>query len=167
MSERHHLVNLVREGIGVSEAARTLGISRKTAYKCATTTSATAINSQGDVLAYVYNGGNWVAFVGEPNLSISSLIAADQGSWMVMGGSDINDARMILASARPGPSFSVTQLVRLAPIVGPDLNGDGVVDGIDLAMLLAGWGTADGDLDADGVVTGTDLAMMLAAWSVR
>ena len=75
MSERHHLVNLVREGIGVSEAARTLGISRKTAYKCATTTSATAINSQGDVLAYVYNGGNSVAFVGEPNLSISSLIA--------------------------------------------------------------------------------------------
>jgi transposase InsO family protein len=33
VSERHHLVELVREGIGVSEAARTLGISRKTAYK--------------------------------------------------------------------------------------------------------------------------------------
>jgi len=33
VSERHHLVKLVREGIGVSEAARTLGISRKTAYK--------------------------------------------------------------------------------------------------------------------------------------
>ena len=33
MAERHHLVELVREGIGVSEAARTLGISRKTAYK--------------------------------------------------------------------------------------------------------------------------------------
>ena len=33
VSERHHLVELVRAGIGVSEAARTLGISRKTAYK--------------------------------------------------------------------------------------------------------------------------------------
>ena len=33
VSERHHLVKLVREGISVSEAARTLGISRKTAYK--------------------------------------------------------------------------------------------------------------------------------------
>jgi transposase len=31
--ERHHLVKLVREGISVSEASRTLGISRKTAYK--------------------------------------------------------------------------------------------------------------------------------------
>jgi hypothetical protein len=32
VSERHHLIKLVREGIRVSEAARTLGISRKTAY---------------------------------------------------------------------------------------------------------------------------------------
>lgn len=134
---------------------------------CATTTSATAINSQGDALAYVANGGNWVAFVGEPNLSISSLIAADQGAWMVMGGSDINDARMILASARPGPSFSVTKLVRLVPVVGPDLNGDGMVDGIDLAILLAGWGTPSGDLDGDAIVTGSDLAMVLAAWTVK
>ena len=33
VSERHHLVKLVREGISVSEASRALGISRKTAYK--------------------------------------------------------------------------------------------------------------------------------------
>jgi transposase len=33
VSERHHLVKLVRDGISVSEASRTLGISRKTAYK--------------------------------------------------------------------------------------------------------------------------------------
>ena len=33
MSQRHHRVKLAREGNSVSEAARTLGISRKTAYK--------------------------------------------------------------------------------------------------------------------------------------
>jgi len=33
VSERHHLVKLVRSGISVSEATRILGISRKTAYK--------------------------------------------------------------------------------------------------------------------------------------
>ncbi len=32
VSERHQLVKMVREGISVSEASRTLGISRKTAY---------------------------------------------------------------------------------------------------------------------------------------
>lgn len=46
-----------------------------------------------------------------------------------------------------------------------DLNGDGVVDGADLAALLAQWGT-DGpaDLNDDGVVDGADLAAMLANW---
>ncbi len=34
VSERHHLVKLVRDGISVSGASRALGISRKTAYKC-------------------------------------------------------------------------------------------------------------------------------------
>lgn len=45
-----------------------------------------------------------------------------------------------------------------------DLNNDGTVDGIDLASLLASWGTAENDLDGDGVVGGPDLAILLAAW---
>ena len=31
-----------------------------------------------------------------------------------------------------------------------DLNNDGIVNGIDLASLLASWGTAENDLDGDG-----------------
>ncbi len=47
----------------------------------------------------------------------------------------------------------------------PDLDGDGVVGGGDLTVLLAGWGTGDGaDLDGDGIVGGGDLAILLAAW---
>ena len=46
-----------------------------------------------------------------------------------------------------------------------DLNGDGVVDGMDLSILLAAWGTSGpGDLDGDGIVSGSDLAILLAAW---
>lgn len=47
-----------------------------------------------------------------------------------------------------------------------DLNGDGVVDGADLAALLAQWGS-DGaaDLNDDGIVDGADLATLLANWS--
>ncbi|MEE2681021.1 MAG: glycosyl hydrolase family 18 protein [Planctomycetota bacterium] len=49
----------------------------------------------------------------------------------------------------------------------PDLSGDGAVDGADLAMLLAAWGSGDPafDLDGDGSVAGGDLTILLAAWS--
>lgn len=50
---------------------------------------------------------------------------------------------------------------------GPDLNGDGTVDGADLAILLGAWGTAGplGDLDGSGGVDGADLAILLGGWS--
>ncbi len=55
----------------------------------------------------------------------------------------------------------------IAVLCTADLNGDGIVDGSDLASLLAGWG-ADGpaDLNDDGMVNGADLAALLAAWGV-
>ena len=51
-------------------------------------------------------------------------------------------------------------------VVG-DLNGDGSVNGADLAALLASWGACSGcaaDLDGDGGVGAADLAILLAAW---
>lgn len=47
-----------------------------------------------------------------------------------------------------------------------DLNGDGVVDGADLASLLSNWGPNEGaaDLTGDGVVNGADLANLLSGW---
>ncbi len=47
-----------------------------------------------------------------------------------------------------------------------DLNGDGLVNGADLAALLSQWG-ADGaaDLNDDGVIDGADLAQLLSNWT--
>ena len=46
-----------------------------------------------------------------------------------------------------------------------DLDGNGSVDGLDLAALLANWGGAgQGDIGGDGTVDGVDLAAVLAAW---
>lgn len=47
-----------------------------------------------------------------------------------------------------------------------DINGDGTVDGADLARLLGAWGTSasGADLNGDGIVNGADLALLLAAW---
>lgn len=48
-----------------------------------------------------------------------------------------------------------------------DLNEDGGVDGVDMAILLAAWGASDpsiGDVNGDGAVNGVDLSALLAAW---
>ena len=47
----------------------------------------------------------------------------------------------------------------------PDLNDDGVIDGIDLGILLANWlGHQTGDINLDCVVNGLDLGILLASW---
>ena len=48
----------------------------------------------------------------------------------------------------------------------PDFNGDGIVDGADLSILLAAWGgdAPELDLDQNGTIDGADLAGLLAAW---
>jgi hypothetical protein len=46
-----------------------------------------------------------------------------------------------------------------------DLNGDGVVDGADLGLLLGAWGQAGAtDLNGDGTTDGADLGLLLGAW---
>ena len=47
-----------------------------------------------------------------------------------------------------------------------DVDCSGMVDGIDLAVLLGAWGPGDGvaDLNGDRAIDGADLALMVAAW---
>jgi len=53
-----------------------------------------------------------------------------------------------------------------------DLNGDGIVDGADFAMLSAAWGECvpgspcPADLNGDGVVDGADQTILLANWGL-
>ncbi|MAD78489.1 MAG: hypothetical protein CMJ51_03855 [Planctomycetaceae bacterium] len=62
------------------------------------------------------------------------------------------------------PCVSISNLECGSP--SPDLDGDGIVGGADLGILLADWGRQGGpaDLDRDGVVSGGDLGIMLASW---
>ena len=52
---------------------------------------------------------------------------------------------------------------------GPDLDGDGQVDGNDLGLLFSAWGPCPGgpcqaDLSGNGTVGPEDLGILLAAW---
>ena len=46
-----------------------------------------------------------------------------------------------------------------------DLNGDGVIGGLDLTQLLAAWGTAGADINSDGTTDGLDMTEILSAWT--
>jgi formylglycine-generating enzyme required for sulfatase activity len=48
-----------------------------------------------------------------------------------------------------------------------DINGDGVVDGSDLKVMLVGWGTCPdcaADINGDGLVDGNDLGALIGLW---
>ena len=53
-----------------------------------------------------------------------------------------------------------------APMNLADLNGDGFVSGLDLAILLGNWGGSGiGDINGSGTVDGMDLSYLLSAWN--
>ena len=53
-------------------------------------------------------------------------------------------------------------------VSGGDLDGDGVVNGADLGIMLADWeggASSPADLNDDGRVDGLDLGVLLANWT--
>ena len=72
-------------------------------------------------------------------------------------------------SPAPKEVHQAAQMGLIQPLVG-DINGDGLVDLMDLAILLMSYGTCDGDpeynpdadLDGSGCIGLEDLAMLLA-----
>lgn len=79
----------------------------------------------------------------------------------------------VLKNGSGGPGVGgVAVAKRIATAIPGDVNGDGVVDGADLGLLLAAWGACPAppqgcpeDLNGDGVVDGADLGLLLAAWT--
>jgi hypothetical protein len=68
----------------------------------------------------------------------------------------------------------VNQVLHVSPIdaVIGDLDGDSIVSGADLTILLGMWGACIGDpeacnadLDGNGAVDGADLTLMLGNWT--
>ena len=117
------------------------------------------------------NGVTWV------NLETVSQVAGETAAW-VQKSFKLNG--LITPSAQVKFRFRATdatgavveaaiddfRLIGLScPVSRPaDLNGDGIVNGIDLGIFLAYWGTTGGDFDGNGTTDGADLATMLGDW---
>lgn len=70
----------------------------------------------------------------------------------------------------PPPFLGVRYVATMScapPPPSADLNGDGVVDGADLGLLLGAWDSSGSaaDLNGDGTVDGADLGALLGAWT--
>jgi hypothetical protein len=81
------------------------------------------------------------------------------------GGGNLGEPRFVNFDFVGGDQFFVVE-APAAPVLG-DLDGDGSVNGADLAILLGSWGPCKGcsaDFNGDNVVDGADLAVLLGAW---
>lgn len=67
-----------------------------------------------------------------------------------------------------GYAATVTDQVEAAECESPDVDGDGLTTGKELAAVLSSWGTwgsgQPSDFNTDGITDGDDLAAVLSAW---
>ncbi len=134
----------------------------------------------------LYVGGGFTTVDGE---SINLIARWDGSNWSPLDSGANGSLRdLIVFDDRSGPALYAGGLFTV-PTVGVsniakwqgcsateripgDLNGDGVVNGQDLLILLNGWGPCPqapdecpGDLNNDGVVDGVDLLILLSNWT--
>ena len=112
---------------------------------------------------------------GEPCASAAIDTCLDAGTWFLIVGPGYPERNLNRGVPCPDddpktePGFFGNRYVATYQCAGcaspADLNGDGVVDGADLGLLLSNWGRSGiGDLNGDGVVNGADLGLLLADW---
>jgi len=80
---------------------------------------------------------------------------SDDGRWLTGWGS----------SGSPGNTVTwVVELPGDTVECPADINGDGLVDVVDMLALLAAWGTDGADINGDGTTDIVDLLVLIAAW---
>lgn len=118
----------------------------------------------------------------EPCASRSMPVSAAPATWLVISAGNLDRP---LRSGEPcdlldpddpppGPDdppfvpgfFGLHYRIGFAPEpISGDLNHDGIVNGIDLTVMLSGWGApGTADINSDGIVDGFDMTILLANW---
>lgn len=116
----------------------------------------------------------WYAFGSTSGLvgDVQSWVNGSAGNfgWVITGNEITKQtAKRFEAHETTAIAWRPTMVVVFSPPPIPgDTNGDGVVDGVDIAIVLGAWGTCSGcaaDLNGDGIVDGVDIALVLGNWS--
>ena len=118
-----------------------------------------------------YSGGN-VNAEDVCRLRQDVLPSTDSTSWFDDAGSSSTFGRPNTWTACPAGTTVTQSFAALlasgcetAPTNPSDLNGDGVVNGADLGILLGAWNqSGPTDLNGDGTTNGADLGILLGSW---
>lgn len=115
----------------------------------------------------VANGAvTWATDTYATNVNANALRFSTLANFRFDAATAPTSGEATLTLFKPGTPEAVTVAVPVpsaAPVLG-DFDGDGDVDGADLAFLLGAWGTPTGDLDGNGDTDASDLAILLGAW---
>jgi hypothetical protein len=141
--------------------------------------------------AYEGNVINWRAVAYGPNMAVSDIISLNGGQPGTAASGKLETAQGETSNLRLDVQalafqFGYIDLVIFTEVDGQvtpltsrmmetiigedclgDFNGNGVVDGGDLGLLLSAWGKCGGcpeDLNGSGVVDGGDIGLLLAAF---
>lgn len=112
-----------------------------------------------------FNGTSWESFATANNSLFDAIsLPGDvgEGDRLVVGGSftDVSGNALNRIATYLGCPDEV-------PSIPGDLDGNGVVNAADLAILLGAWGRRDSpaDLNGNGTVGAEDLTILLGSWS--
>ncbi|MEE2680894.1 MAG: dockerin type I domain-containing protein [Planctomycetota bacterium] len=111
--------------------------------------------------------GSWINTVGDPDFgtAVDGLVMAFPVDAPDCDQDGFPDGfEIVFLSAKDADKNGIPD--DCEPILG-DISGDGLVNGVDLALLLGAWGTStkEFDLDGDGIVSAADLTILLGSWT--
>ena len=107
------------------------------------------------------------AFAGNRDETLVAALRSNFADYIAADGS----MRFLVYAERSADEtfhdYMAVTIIRTDDPCTGDLDGNGAVDGGDLATLLSAWGPCTGcaaDIDGNGAVDGGDLATLLSAW---
>jgi hypothetical protein len=119
----------------------------------------------------------WVRIDGVKHALLDVTAFPGDQPWLHLTPWDINPSGQIVGAGINPNGFPQSFLLTPDISIIGDVNGDGLVDGIDLGLVLANWSIPAGspgcagshpcpaDINGDGVVNGLDLGILLSQWT--